>query len=204
MTVRKTTIGKSPLFRFSALLLICLIFFSILPVGCTADAADDDFEFFKEYTELKKLCEQMKDSEKYRHAGCETRGFHIEEDLTLPSRLQLQFVDLVIPQGITLTVSERESLLVTNLKIDGTLINHGEIRQSLWGSDKSVRVEVSIGPSGRIENDGGLSLANPIPGEKIQNSGTYTVKREENLSCGTLEDLKAATLSAAADPGTSY
>ena len=191
--------------RLSILLLTGIMLLSALPGTMTA-AVNDAPPEIESFADLKELCEQRRvsDSEGSMMAICMTANFRIEEDLTLPSWLHLQFVDLEIPEGITLTISKSDYILITRLYVNGTLINQGSITQSVWGPDRSMVAGVAVRDSGMIENEGKMSLANPILGTKIRGSGTYTVDREVNQDCKTFEDLQAMAMSAAADPAAKY
>ena len=194
---------RTRLHRVAACLLILLLLFSVFPISSPAVAAEETSSYLSDFEALKQLCEEWQNSTGYHTALCEKTGFRIEEDLVIPAWLHLQFVDLIVPEGVTLSVSKNTTLYATKLQLDGTILNSGDISQGIWHKSSETN-EVSVGENGRIENSGKLSLANPVPAGTVEGSGKFTVDREYRLQTSDFDGLKAACESALADPGADY
>ena len=207
----KTLINKSIVFsaskyallRIMVAILFLFLFGNFVSFRMTASAAGREPEQFNSYEDLKLLCMNAKGKTESTQAVCSEENFTIREDLVLPSDLHLQFGELVIPEGVTLTVSKYSSLLITQLRVDGVLINRGNISVSTWHKH-FPKAELAFGEEGYIENEGSLSLQKPAPNGKLKGNGNVTVKQEENSSCGSLEELEAQIQAAIENPDSDY
>ena len=200
---RKTLIKKDVLYRIMVAILLLCLSGNFAPFRMTASAAGREPEQFNSYEDLILLCKNAKGKTESTQAICFKENFVIQEDLVIPSDLHLQFTELVIPEGVTLTVSKYSSLLITQLKVDGVLFNRGNISISTWHK-LFPTAELIFGEEGFIENKGSLSLQKPAPNGKLKGNGTVTVKQEENASCGSLKELEAQVQAAIDNPDSDY
>ena len=129
----------------------------------------------------------------------------IEEDLTIPGNLHLQFVGLRIPAGVTLTVSEGAYVLATNFSIDGTLRVDGGLSQDKWWQrNTSERPATHIGESGHIINEGYISLQTALPDGTVSGNGITQINPYEDVEFSQYSDLTDTILAAGENPDITY
>ncbi len=182
--------GKSRI--LTGLLLLALIILQFLPgqsVSAYADLrkSNKDTYVFETPEDLAELCSMQGYSasgayQSFMGSSLQEiveKDFIVENDLTLPAGVWIHIAGrLVIPEGVTLTVSETGSLGLFNLRLEGKLVNNGTIYQSVQpDEERGILIPVTEG-QGSVLNEGRLTLRNPAEDfaeNRIQGDGHTSI-----------------------------
>jgi len=193
--------------RILGLLLLVAILAINLPLTATADTASvhpgarhlGDY-LFSDFERLQLLCSQSYDTSTHNPIEywslTENAPFIIEEDLTIPSGMDLYVREgsLQIPAGITLTANG--SVTASNLVVDGTLI-----------LNNNLSVSDSLAITGTVVSNGWINIeldTSVIGAERITDKHGSQANIDIRCTFENTAELKRIEEAATAHPYRSY
>ena len=214
--------------RLLALVLCCAMLCCLVP--CT-QASAEIFEgeyggtYFTTFEDLKELASKTYDEETtvaYPYNDGPT--IVIKESITIPENLSVYclYVTFVVPEGVTVTISETSGMDVTNWDIRGTVVNHGRMDCANMEVSGTLRNSGYVGMlsggssdlivTGKIENTGTLEIQcsnDPETGGEI--AGLKNISNTDGGATSvwypfvySLEELKTILAAAAANPHLNF
>ena len=140
---------KNKLSRILCLVLCAVVLCGLMPGTVWAEITEDDTYglTFTTTEDLLELCAAEYDNT--TNVYCFVEDFVIEEDVTIPENLEVNFTGgVVIPEGVTVTLGENNWTYFDHLVVNGTYINHG-----------STQIPEMLTVNGEIYNYGGIHLS---------------------------------------------
>lgn len=140
--------------RLLSLALALLLVLTWVPITAGAEIVSDESAilYFTTFEDLKTLAVNSYEQDTFcRYIG--DGALVIQEDLAIPSNLVVAAETLVIPNGVTLTITDSSCMVyVDNLTVEGTIVNNGYLFLGNYADPGTISV------SGTIQNNGDIHV----------------------------------------------